>query len=287
MIKVDNRKIVKYGLAMTTIEKVRKMRAADPTISTADMARALGVSRQRVCQVMQVLGIPARVPRGSPSTTHPREYKCWLNMIDRCVNEKNVGFKHYGGRGIAVCDRWATSFKAFFADMGPRPSPQHSIDRIDVDGDYEPSNCRWATPSEQQSNRQEHARRMPKAEARRYWEDQSLTTAAALALMLGWSMMTAWRHFGPRGTKSTGRPRVEKPAWEQRSRRDIAKAAARNRWAKHSPQRMPDEVARRIWHDRRIATMTEALAQMPGWSTTTAYRRLGKRFAPAGRPRKS
>ncbi|MEW5705098.1 MAG: recombinase family protein [Pseudomonadota bacterium] len=64
-----------------------------------------------------------------------------------------------------------------------------------------------------------------------------------------------------------------------------AKKAARNRWAKHGPERMPEEDARRIWHDRRIATMTEALSQMSGWSMTTAYRRLGKRHAPAGRPR--
>ena len=272
---------------MSTKDRVRELRAADPNISAADIAKALGVSRQRVSQIMRDLGIPARVPRGAPSTTHPREYKCWLNMIDRCINEKNVGFKHYGGRGISVCARWATSFKAFFEDMGPRPSPQHSIDRIDVDGDYEPSNCRWATPSEQQSNRQEHARRMRPPEARREWEDPSQTTDVALAKMKGWSLMTAWRHFGPRGTKSPGRPRVERPERERRSRQDIARAAAQKRWANGGPDRMPEEAARRIWHDRRISTMTEALSQMPGWSTTTAYRRLGKRLAPAGRPRKS
>lgn len=63
------------------------------------------------------------------------------------------------------------------------------------------------------------------------------------------------------------------------------KRAAQKRWANGGPERMPEEAARRIWHDRRIATMTEALAQMPGWTTPTAYRRLGKRHAPAGRPR--
>lgn len=65
------------------------------------------------------------------------------------------------------------------------------------------------------------------------------------------------------------------------------KRAAQKRWANGGPERMPEEAARRIWHDRRIATMTEALSQMRGWSMTTAYRRLGKRHAPAGRPRKS
>ncbi len=122
---------------------------------------------------------------------YSREYATWSSMLARCANPLDAD---HGARGIKVCERWRESFEAFYEDMGPRPTCK-SIERLDNDGDYEPGNCKWATPKEQARNRRtsrflaHNGRRLTLAA----WAEATGIPRNTIAnrLLRGWSMERA------------------------------------------------------------------------------------------------
>jgi hypothetical protein len=104
--------------------------------------------KEKISQVNTIHG------DSQPGSNHYAEYKCWKGIKARCYSKKTRSYISYGGRGIAVCDRWKDSFENFYADVGNRPSSSHSLDRFpNNNGDYEPGNVRWATASQQARNK--------------------------------------------------------------------------------------------------------------------------------------
>jgi hypothetical protein len=108
------------------------------------------------CLNLEQMAAQARVRNTTHGMYYTPEYSSWVAMKRRCSDPQELNFERYGGCGIKVCERWQESFENFYADMGPKPSPQHSIDRIDNEGNYEPSNCRWATRSQQMRNKRKN-----------------------------------------------------------------------------------------------------------------------------------
>jgi hypothetical protein len=145
-------------------------------LTLEEAAGRLGLTRERVRQVVDQYGTGTDLKRGliasacnaierqiktqlKPPVACPTEYEkhplcsCWHNMISRCENKNHPSYKDYGGRGIKVCERWRNSIQAFIEDMGPKPTPKHSIDRIENNLGYYPGNVQWSTMKQQANNR--------------------------------------------------------------------------------------------------------------------------------------
>lgn len=113
---------------------------------------AAGKTQSCGCLYRESIGNLSRT-HGETGSKATKEYIAWAAMKARCYNPNGAKYAEWGGRGITVCRQWLGSYETFLADMGRAPSAKHSLDRIDVNGNYEPSNCRWATAAEQGNNK--------------------------------------------------------------------------------------------------------------------------------------
>lgn len=140
-----------------TVEKLDTLKPGRVWTCRCDCGKAtfastgcLRAKNKRSCGCLGTRDPKSKVTRHG-MVTWP-EYKTWLRMKSRCANKNSKDYKYYGGRGIVICERWLDGFSNFIADMGRLPSPEYSIERIDVNGNYDPSNCKWIETSLQKRN---------------------------------------------------------------------------------------------------------------------------------------
>lgn len=196
------------------------------------------------------------------------EYTIWANMRMRCENQGDANYHNYGQRGISVCDRWRGEhgYENFLADMGRRPSPKHSIDRKNNDGNYELGNCRWATTTEQANNRR-NSRVLEfngRAQTVTQWAREIGVVPGVLMyrLKLGWSVdRTLTEPYAPRswGPRRSRDGRDTDPVVEFRG---LQKRATE--WASEFGM-PPDVVRRRVYRD--------------GWNIERALRQPVRSFS--------
>ena len=136
-------------------------------------------------------------------------YSSWKSMLARCLYPSHENYQYYGEKGIVVCQRWR-NFANFYADMGDRPSIDHSIDRIETSGNYEPGNCKWSTKIEQQNNR----------------PDNHLVEYRGSTM----TMTEAWRLSGKIVAKSTLKTRLYKFGWPIKEALETPAVMGRNQW---------------------------------------------------------
>jgi hypothetical protein len=186
--------------------------------------------------------------RRTHGKTKTAEFGVWQGMLNRCYNSNEPAFRHYGGRGIKVCDSWKNSFETFLQDVGLRPSKGYSIDRIDVNGNYEPGNVKWATQQEQMRNTRRNHRIAVNGETRSLVEWAELTgidrQTIETRIASGWSP-----------EKAIGTPTRQSPA---RARAELN--AVLQRFLEQRQRRKTDEQSEKLAAD--VTVLCEELARV-------------------------